>query len=78
MAVNAVTPADDWHSVAIPSDGSYGVEKGLICSFPTRSDGTKASIVQGLSLSEFGKSKLQQTVNELLEEKSMVADLLPN
>ena len=77
MAVNSVTPADDWHSVATASDGSYGVEKGLICSFPTRSDGKKSTIVQGLAMSEFGKAKFQQTVNELLEEKSMVADLLP-
>ena len=77
MALNSVTPADDWHSVATASDGSYGVEKGLICSFPTRSDGKKSTIVQGLSMSEFGKAKFQQTVNELLEEKAMVSELLP-
>jgi malate dehydrogenase len=77
MAVSAVTPADDWHSVATASDGSYGVEKGLICSFPTRSDGKKSTIVQGVGMTEFGKAKFQQTVNELLEEKSMVSDLLP-
>lgn len=77
MAVSSVTPADDWHSVATASDGSYGVEKGLICSFPTRSDGKKSSIVQGLAMSEFGKSRFKQTVDELLEEKAMVSDLLP-
>jgi len=73
------TPSDDWHSVALASDGSYGVEEGLICSFPTRSKGDgRASIVQGVDLGEFGKIKFQQTLNELLEEKAMVADLLPN
>lgn len=77
ISLNEKTAEDDWHSVAVASDGSYGVEKGLICSFPTRSNGTTASIVQGVELGEFGKVKFQQTVNELLEEKSMVSDLLP-
>jgi malate dehydrogenase len=73
-----VTPAEDWHSVALASDGSYGVEKGLICSFPTRSKGDgSASIVQSVDLGDFGKVKFQQSVTELLEEKAMVADLLP-
>ena len=71
------TPASDWHSVALASDGSYGVEKGLICSFPTRSDGSVASIVQGVDLGDFGKAKFQLSLNELLEEKAMVSDLLP-
>jgi malate dehydrogenase len=64
--------------VAVASDGSYGVEKGLICSFPIRSNGTTSTIVQGVELGEFGKAKFQQTVNELLEEKAMVSELLPN
>ena len=63
--------------MAIASDGSYGVEEGLICSFPTRSEGTRASIVQGVELGEFGRAKFQITLNELLEEKAMVTDLLP-
>jgi malate dehydrogenase len=71
------TPENDWHSVALASDGSYGVEKGLICSFPVRSNGETASIVQGVELGEFGKAKFQLSVNELLEEKAMVSDLLP-
>ena len=78
MSLNAVTAEEDWHSVALASDGSYGVEKGLICYFPTRSKGSNASIVQGVDLGEFGKAKLQQTVNELLEEKAMVSELLPS
>jgi malate dehydrogenase len=69
--------AGDWHSVCIYSDGSYGIEKGLICSFPIRSDGKKLQIVQGLPVNEFSRGKIDATVNELKEEKSMVSDLLP-
>jgi malate dehydrogenase len=71
------TPAGDWHSVCVHSDGSYGVEKGLISSFPVRSNGRTLEIVQGLSVDEFSQSKIEATVNELKEEKSLVADLLP-
>jgi malate dehydrogenase len=70
------TPEGDWHSVALCSDGSYGIEKGLICSFPTRSDGTKVEIVQGVPLNDFGKAKVEASVNELKEERSMVEELL--
>ena len=77
QTLRAATPADEWHSVALASDGSYGVEKGLICSFPTVSKGDgSASIVQGVDLG-FGQAKFQLSLNELLEEKAMVADLLP-
>ena len=71
------TPVGDWHSVCLCSDGSYGVEKGLICSFPVRSEGGKMQIVQSLPINEFSRSKIETTVNELKEEKSMVAQLLP-
>jgi malate dehydrogenase len=70
------TPEDDWHSIALCSDGSYGIEKGLICSFPTRSDGKKIEIVQGVSLNDFAKSKIEASVNELKEERAMVEELL--
>ena len=73
--INA-TREDDWHSVALCSDGSYGIEKGLICSFPTRSDGTKVEIVQGVPLNDFAKAKIEATVNELKEERAMVEELL--
>jgi malate dehydrogenase len=72
------TPAADWHSVAICSDGSYGVEPGLISSFPFRSRGQSVEIVQGLPINEFGRSKIDATVNELKEEKSLVGDLVPS
>ena len=71
------TPANDWNSVAICSDGSYGVEKGLISSFPIRSDARKLEIVQGLQINDFSRSKIDATVNELKEERSLVSELLP-
>ncbi|MFM2083047.1 MAG: hypothetical protein RL380_1738 [Verrucomicrobiota bacterium] len=74
-----VTPTapGDWHSVCLCSDGSYDVEKGLITSFPVRSNGSKLEIVQGLAVSEFSRGKIDATVNELKEEKSLVSELLP-
>jgi malate dehydrogenase len=71
------TREGDWFSVAVCSDGSYGIEKGLIYSFPMRSDGSKWQIVQGLSLTEFSRSKIVATENELKEEKALVSELLP-
>jgi malate dehydrogenase len=73
--INA-TPEGDWHSVGLCSDGSYGIEKGLICSFPTRSDGTKIEIVQGVPLNDFAQAKVDASVNELKEERTMVDELL--
>jgi malate dehydrogenase len=71
------TPSGNWHSVCLCSDGSYGIEKGLICSFPVRSDGEGLQIVQGVSINDFSRAKIEATVNELKEERTMVADLLP-
>jgi len=70
------TPDGDWHSVAVCSDGSYGIAKGIICSFPVRSNGEKLEIVQGVSVNAFSQSRIDETVNELLQEREMVADLL--
>ena len=68
------TKAGDWTSVAVCSDGSYGVPKGLMCSFPIEAAGKgKWKIVQGLKLDEFGKAKLAATVAELEEEKAAAA-----
>ncbi len=71
------TAAGDWHSLCLCSDGSYGVEKGLITSFPIRSNGQKPEIVQDLPINAFSQGKIDATINELKEEKSMVSDLLP-
>jgi malate dehydrogenase len=70
------TPTGDWHSLCVCSDGSYGIEKGLICSFPVRSTGKSLEIVQGLSMNPFSRAKIDASVAELKEEKAMVADLL--
>jgi malate dehydrogenase len=65
------------YSVCVCSDGSYGIEKDLISSFPVRSNGQKLEIVQGLPVNDFSRSKIDATVNELKEERSLVSDLLP-
>jgi malate dehydrogenase len=74
--VNPTAPGD-WHSVCVCSNGSYGVEAGLISSFPVRSNGQNLEIVQGLKINEFSQSKIDATINELKEERSLVSDLLP-
>ena len=70
------TPEGDWTSMAVPSDGSYGIPEGLIYSFPvTIEDGTP-SIVQGLDIDEFSREKMDATRTELEEERDAVRDLL--
>ena len=71
------TPAGDWNSVCVASDGSYGTKEGLITSFPVRSDGENWEIVQDLPINEFAREKIDASVNELAEEREMVSDLLP-
>ena len=67
----------DWHSVCLCSDGSYGIDKGLICGFPVRTkERGQVEIVQHLTLSQFARGKVDASVNELKEEKSMVSELL--
>ncbi len=72
------TPAGDWTSVAVCAPGhAYGIEKGLICSFPIRTDDGKSwQIVPDVPINEFSQSRIDATVGELKEEKSLVADLL--
>jgi malate dehydrogenase len=70
------TAKDDWHSVAVCSDGSYKVEEGLISSFPVRVHGGKWEIVQGLPLNDFSRQKIDASVAELKEEKALVSELL--
>jgi len=70
------TPDNNWHSVAVCSDGRYDVEKGLISSFPVRVRGGKWEIVQGVPINNFSRTKIDASVAELKEEKSLVAELL--
>jgi malate dehydrogenase len=76
-ALTTPTPAGDCFSVAVCSDGSYGIEKGLVYSFPIRSDGRKWSVVPDVPVNEFSRTRLAATEKELKEEKAMVAGLLP-
>jgi malate dehydrogenase len=69
------TPSGDWVSMAIPSDGSYGVKEGLISSFPVTCSGGSYSIVQGLEISEFSQGRIDATVKELDEEREAVVGL---
>lgn len=73
------TPAGDWHSVAVCSDGSYGIEKGLIASMPIRTlaDG-KWEVVQGLPIDAFSQEKINATIQELKEERDAVKHLIPS
>src|SRR5206468_12529513 len=70
------TPGDDWHSVAVCSDGSYDVEEGLISSFPVRVRGEKWEIVQGLAINDFSRAKIDASVAELKEERSLVSEFI--
>ena len=72
------TPSGDWHSVAVCSDGSYGIEKGIIASMPIRtvSDG-KWEVVQGLPIDAFSQEKINATIAELKEERDAVKHLIP-
>ena len=69
------TPDGDWVSMAVPSDGSYGVDEGLISSFPCTCANGEWSIVQGLEVNDFATDKIEATVNELREEREAVTKL---
>jgi malate dehydrogenase len=70
------TPAGDWVSMAVCSDGSYGIPEGVIYSYPVTCKNGEYSIVQGLSISDFSREKMQATHRELLEERDGVKDLI--
>lgn len=69
------TPAGDWVSMAIPSDGSYGVPEGLISSFPVTCADGKYSIVQGLDIDDFSRARIDASTAELGEERDAVREL---
>ena len=69
------TAAGDWVSMAVPSDGSYGVPEGLISSFPCVCKDGKYEIVQGLDIDEFSRGKIDASVAELADERQAVRDL---
>jgi malate dehydrogenase len=69
------TPENDWVSAGIVSDGSYGVPEGLVSSFPVTSSGGDWQIVQGLSIDEFSRARIDASVAELAEERDAVKEL---
>ncbi|MEU6057585.1 malate dehydrogenase [Streptomyces sp. NPDC047097] len=69
------TPAGDWTSMGIPSDGSYGVPEGLISSFPVTCKNGTYEIVQGLDINEFSRTRIDASVQELAEERDAVRGL---
>ncbi len=70
------TPEGDWVSMGIASDGSYGIEKGMMYSFPVTCSGGKYSIVQGLPVDEFSRKRMDATAAELKEESVAIEQLL--
>ena len=74
-SLTSPTPTGDWTSVAVCSDGSYGIDKGLMFSFPIRTDGSKWEIVQGVPVNEFSQARIKATEDELKEERVAVTEL---
>ncbi len=73
------TPEGDWNSVAICSEGQYDIDEGLIASMPVRSDGVgNWSVVEGVEIDEFSRGKIDESVQELREEREAVSDLIPS
>jgi malate dehydrogenase len=66
----------DWVSMAIPSDGSYGIPEGVVYSYPVTCKAGRYSIVKGLDINEFSREKMQATYKELCEERDGVKDLI--
>ena len=69
------TPAGDWVSMSVPSDGSYGVPAGLISSFPCTCANGEYSIVQGLTINDFSRKMIDASVAELIDERDAVRSL---
>ena len=70
------TPDGDWVSMAIPADGSYGIEPGIIYSYPVRCSGGDYEIVQGLDIDDFSRERMDATEAELREERAAIEELL--
>jgi len=70
------TAGGNWVSMAVPADGSYGIEPGIICSFPCVCENGGYRIVQGLDIDDFSRGRMDATEAELREERTAVEDLL--
>jgi malate dehydrogenase len=69
------TPEGDWVSMAVPSDGSYGIPEGVIYSYPCTTVGGRYEIVQGLEIDDFSRTRMDITRDELFEERAAVEEL---
>jgi malate dehydrogenase len=70
------TPEGDWVSMAIPADGSYGIEPGIVYSYPVRCSGGRYEIVQDLDIDDFSRARMDTTEAELREERAAIEELL--
>lgn len=70
------TPGEDWVSMGVASDGSYGIEEGVVYSYPVTCSNGSYAIVQGLDINDFSRDKMDATDQELREERANVAELL--
>ena len=70
------TPEGDWTSMAVPSDGSYDVEEGLVSGFPCRCEGGEWTIVEGLEINDFSRERIDASAKELADEREAVKDLI--
>ncbi len=70
------TQGDDWVSMAIPADGSYGIEPGIVYSYPVRCSGGNYEIVQNLDISDFSRERMNATEGELREERAAIEEVL--
>ena len=70
------TPDDDWVSMGIPADGSYGIAEGVVYSYPVRCSGGSYEIVQGLDVNDFSRARMEATETELREERAAIESLL--
>ena len=75
-SITTPTPEGDWYSVALCANGEYDVDAGLISSFPVRTVNGGCEIVKWVPVNEFSRTRIEATLNELREEKSLVAELL--
>jgi malate dehydrogenase len=69
------TAEGDWVSMAVPSDGSYGVPEGILCGFPVTTSGGKYTIVDGLEIDDFSRARIDASAAELVEERDAVREL---
>jgi malate dehydrogenase len=70
------TTKDDWTSMGIPADGSYGIDEGILYSYPVTCNGGDYQIVEGLEIDDFSREKMVITEQELRDERAAISDML--